>query len=288
MRSIGEVFTGPFVRGIAEHLDFAEYKARTGMNPSSMANFWQPGAPENFNGLKGRYAFEHPEEREPTDAMTFGTCGHKLLLEPHLFQESVAVWDGGRRAGKAWDQFCEENDGKTLVKQVDMDKLIAMSGTVLKNQAVKELIREGMAEVGIFTEQSGMQCKGRLDWLATHIGTLVDVKFTNSLPRFKNVAAQLVYDIKTACYREWFQRETGKAIDKVVFLVIESEAPFDHAVIELTPMDLEVGFDRACLILRKIAECHERGSWLGFDGGERLLYERPTWDMDDVYAGGEQ
>jgi hypothetical protein len=64
---------------------------------------------------------------EPTPAMQFGTALHTAVLEPHLFRDQYAVFDGDRRTkeGKATYEALLSS-GKQIIKADDRDAIRTM------------------------------------------------------------------------------------------------------------------------------------------------------------------
>ena len=71
-----------------------------------------------------KYILESPKsfqinllaDRKPTTSMMIGTAIHTMLFEPRNWQQSIAIWEGDRRAGKAWQEFQAENGYKIILK----------------------------------------------------------------------------------------------------------------------------------------------------------------------------
>ena len=96
-----------------------EYHAdRTGYSCSSLKTMLR--SPAHF--LASRNA---PHE-ESSSSQNLGTATHTAVLEPHLFDTTVTMWDGGRRAGKAYDEFKAANTGKIILSVDEMAAVKAM------------------------------------------------------------------------------------------------------------------------------------------------------------------
>src|SRR5258708_4790284 len=63
------------------------------------------------------YRQELLEWDHDTSAKKRGRVSHLAIFEPERWRNSVAVWDGDRRAGKLWEQFVERNKGLELLTE---------------------------------------------------------------------------------------------------------------------------------------------------------------------------
>lgn len=274
MRDIASIIDGPFRTGVLSHMNRDEYREACGLNPSSL---------KKPSPLHVKHAYEN--QGATTDAMRFGTAVHTMLWEPHRFSEDIAVWDGDRR-GKEWKAFEEDNQNRTIIKadgEHGYNRAIDVVGALLANQQVKELAREGLAETAVFTEEHGLQCRGLLDWIATHLSVLADLKVVNSIEprRFGNAVQSYGWDVSMACYRRWFQREANKEIKAVKFITVESKPPHDVAVVTVDDATLDNGWLKASTMIRRVRECIESGVWPGIAGREEIPLYVPTYAMDE-------
>ena len=95
-----------------------EYRTSEGISRSELwrLNPRNGGTPEKF-----KWAQTHPEE--PTPAMVFGTVVHKMLLEPHTFDNEFAVAplvDRRTKDGKAaYQDFLDHLDGRLYIDVAD-------------------------------------------------------------------------------------------------------------------------------------------------------------------------
>ena len=272
MRDITAIIDGPFRREVKEKLPREQYMEACGLNPSSI---------KEKSPLHVKCTYE-TGGKAPTDAMQFGTAVHTLVWEPHLFAEQVVCWEGDRR-GNAWKEFAAENADKLILKSDAYERAIQTAARLTAEPRVKELAREGLAETAVFTEEHGLQCRGLLDWIATHCATLVDLKVVRSIvPRkFGNAVQEYGWDVSMACYRRWFQREANKEIRAVKFVVVESSPPFDVAVVDVPESALELGWKKADDMIQRVRESIESGVWPGIANGEEQELFVPTYAMDE-------
>ena len=121
------------------------------------------------------------KETKTTDAMQFGTIIHKMLLEPETFTDEFAIFEGARRAGKQWVEFKEQNEGKTLIKQQELDDANKIINNAMLHPVLTEMMQNKEAtEIRLDWKHKGVAFKGFADLLTTFNGRkcVVDIKTT--------------------------------------------------------------------------------------------------------------
>lgn len=276
--SIREVLTDNIRHGIVHNMDKNEYFRTPGLNPSTIVY-------RRKSALAAKHAYEQSWSDSP--AKLFGRCCHSLLFEGHRFYQDWAVWpEHKRRYGKEWDEFQVENAGKEIIKDGDgqygLHHALKAIGAATKHRRLQELVTEGLAEVALFTEEQGLQCRGRMDWLDTRGANLVDAKFTNDITPsvFGRSAASFGYRLKMACYKHWFERESGKSLNGVYLLTIEVSPPYDVAVVQIPDWQLEDAWAQSRELIRMLRANIEEDHWPGVDeGNPQIELDVPMWDL---------
>ena len=273
-KRIEAVIDGPFRHGVISNMPKREYFAACGINPSSLK---QP-SPKHV-----KWTYEN--NGEATDAMRLGTAVHTLCWDPHRFGEDIAVYDG-RRQGKAWEDFQDEHEGKTIIKEEQFERATAIATALTSDPQVKRLASHGIAETAVFTELNGMQHRGLIDWINTDLSILCDLKVVNGIEdrMFGFAVVRYGWDVSMACYRNWFQHEANKEIKAVKFIAVESKPPFDVAVIPVDAAVLESGWSKADKASQAVRRSIESGVWPGIAGGEEypLLYPEYAMAEEEV------
>jgi len=182
-----------------------------------------------------------------TAARRFGRAAHAWLLEPALFDSKFAVWSGGARRGKAYDEFEAQHVGRTILTHEEM---LQVQGCVQALLAHGDFPLQGFlrgvpadegglleepahAEFSIFWSDAdtGVACKVRLDAVRLHAPMLAfDLKTTDDAREsaFMRQLMQLDYDLQAAFYVEGLERYTGASCP-FVFGVAEVTAPYASA-----------------------------------------------------------
>lgn len=264
---------------IVEDLPFSDYCQTIGLNPSSLTG-------KSPKHIKHAYENNSPS----SDAQIKGQMAHTLSMQPELFHDEFAIYGGKVRRGKEWDAFQRENTGATCATEKMVDAVQGMAEAVRLDPVAAEFIKEGVSEVSMFSVEQGLQVKGRLDWIDTQAGNLVDLKFVASIDdhKFGSSFVTFGYGLKLACYRRWFERESGKKINRVILITCEQTAPYDVACVPIPENVLEIGWDAAERAITRVKSCIESGLWPGIAGGAEYQLRLPAWAIDAEILTGWQ
>ncbi len=178
-------------------------------------------------------------------AMRFGRLVHSLILEPDEFKNIYSVCPEdreNRRLVKNRDWWKEqEQAGKEIVKQVDVDDAKAMSRQFWRLPIVRDL-KEYKTELSVFAKNYRGICdvKCRIDMKSGPI--VIDLKTTaagGAHPRkFVYKARDLKYLWQQVNYTDMC-KAAGVEIEKWYWAVVETKWPYKSSLIEFTPRDLD-------------------------------------------------
>lgn len=223
-----------------------------------------------------RYRLQNPIP--DTARLILGRAVHTAVLEPDQFPLQYVVFDGSRRAGKAFDEFAEVNEGRTILKRDEYDTALAIRDAVRNHPTAGELLY-GQSEVTVeWTDaDTGICCKGRIDHVNLD-GALVDLKSTKSVDmhEFERTSAQMLYHAQLAFYRRGLGTEHNPRI-----IAVEAEPPHDVVVYRLTDDALLEGDALVSELLHKLANCRQSDKWPGRFSGEQDL-TLPPWMFTDT------
>jgi len=255
-----------------------EYRAFSALNGSVIVK-----------GLKSMRHLHHAwyDGERDTDAMQFGRLLHCLLLEPREVERRYRMWDG-RRAGNEYKAFVEgaNADGAEVVKadgQYSMEAALEATPNFFANTRVKELIKAGEAEKTVLCPESGLQCKGRIDWVSTAEHVLVDLKTAAEIESrlFGASFFRYSYDIKLGLYQRWLQEITGEAWP-VEVIVLESNPPHDVAVVPIPHAVLDAGVEKALRVIDKVGDAIGSDHWPGIAGDDFYPLSIPFYAMEEA------
>jgi hypothetical protein len=270
--------------GIYYDVSFAEYQSWEAYNPSIIKVLLDDSP----------LAMRHTQLNgsESTDDMDLGTATHDALLQPRVFEANYVVWEGPRRAGKAWEAFCEENAGKEIITATQLQACIAMRDAVRSHAAAYELIAgDGRCEVCIVWVDSatGALCKGRMDFLTTR--RLVDLKTTND-PRpfaFTRQATKLQYHVSMGAYMDGLW-ELGHQVETAHFIAVGNKPWHDVVRYDIAPQAIRKGIELWKHGLGRAVECERMGFWPGC-AVQPVEFLLPDWAMGmnspEITVGGE-
>lgn len=171
-------------------------------------------------------------EFKTTDAMQFGSLVHKLILQPDTFGDDFAVFEGARRAGKAWQEFSQTNQDKTIIKQSELDAANNILNNAMKHEVVKTMLQNATAkELELNWKHKEVNFKGFADIITTFEGKqcVVDIKTTTDAgKRFERDLYYNDYKMQLAMYQDQF----GKDCEAYI-IAIETTTPFNVQVYKL-------------------------------------------------------
>lgn len=238
------------------------------------------------------------------------------------FSEHFAVWEGaGSTSTKAAKEFAAERGGVQLITpeefgaatsaKVTMSpvaeilnvseyaEVVAMSDAVDTHHAAGPLFTAGWAEMSFtWTDPAtGITCKGRTDWLcqdgvvsgdggkpSRRRVILVDLKTSTTADarEFGRSAAKYGYHMQLAHYRAGLIAN-GYEVSQVLIVVVESSAPYDVCVYEITDDQIAKASAEVAALLARVKECEASGEWPG-RCDEITPLDLPAWVMgsDDV------
>lgn len=223
-------------------------------------------------------------ESEPTPALVFGSAVDCALLEPDVFAAKYAIapefGDCRTKGPKAErDAWRERHAGRVWLDADDGARLDSMVTRARGDRVLSELLADpqGASQVTIcWTDKAtGLQCKGRIDWLAPSFGVAVDLKTTlDASPlEFRRSVANYGYHRQNAMYSAGL-KELGFDLRKFTFAAVEKEVPFGFAMYWLREDDISRGHDQNARDMAGLAECLRNDEWPGYSGGE---LELPPW-----------
>ena len=198
-------------------------------------------------------------QQKPTAAMLLGTLTHCAVLEPdELTKRFISVSSRTTKKGKEEAKEAEEK-GLTAVTQSDMDHALKMRDAVFSEPTAKKLLSKGVAEKSYWWEDeiTGLTCKCRPDWFTED--TIVDLKTSRSGANPKDFAKAVVnfsYHLQAKHYLNGVSEAK-----RFIFLVVQSEFPFDVGLWELDNEALQKGQDLSRSALYQIHQCRLFDNW---------------------------
>ena len=226
---------------------------------------------------------------------------HTLVLEPDVFRDDYAVWDGGSRRTNAYKAWSADVGDRTELTEKEHADAVQISGAVLANPDALAVLTPGdgwsvATEITMLwtDDETGLACKGRADIVRIHPvhgAQVYDLKTVQSnAPRLLSaMCARMAWHVQAAHYAAGVQAMLRKvehpaaAVPVRAGLVcVESRRPHDVAVWNLDgETTLWAGEKERAALLSRLAECTAAGEWPGRHDGPQTLY-LPSWAYDDT------
>ena len=259
---------------VMRDMSFEDYVALDGINASLLKKV-------TVSPRYAKWTKDNPDNRD-TPSTRIGRAVHVAVLEPDELPKRYVVWTGGRRYGKAWNEFKEENEGKEILTEPEFEQVGLMSSAVANDPEAKKLVTGGAPEVSIEwgDPRTGARCKCRLDYL--HDDFVPDLKTTvaSSIDQFQRMFVQHGYDIQAAFYADAVGYVLGPRPMKV--LVVQNKPPYDVMVFDIGDDMIEFGRHRYEKALDKLLACKAQQEWPGVSGGNVMTLHAPAWAMAEM------
>lgn len=230
---------------------------------------------------------------DPKPEMIRGSIVHSLILEPETFQNEYFVGTGfsDRGATKAYVKLCEENPGKIVINEKELEnanKIVATFGKHVEQNPLLQKFMTGVKEMSFYWEhKNGVLCKARPDILNPD-GVIVDIKtaYDGSLNGFTKALGDREYHISGAHYIEGVTQACKQAPNpfikvmptKFTMVVIETSEPYPVSIYTLSPMALRMGANQAEEAIEKYAEAVATDTWPGYSQ-EEIEIDMPNYYM---------
>lgn len=281
--------------GIYHGVPFSEYAAWKAWNPSTVKILLSDSP------MAMRHTIDHG--RESTESMDLGRAEHCCVLEPVRVEQTYAIVPAFHRDpanvtvdGKPSTMtttkyvkekraaFAKENPGKELIEADEYEACLTMRRSIYNHAAASELLtgQLGNAEVSIvwIDKQTGLVCKGRIDWLDI-LMRLTDLKTTvNPQPwAFISQATRLQYHVSMGAYSAGLEA-LGKPVSSAHFIAVGNKPWHDVVRFDLADSVLRVGREQWHVGLQRIAHCIKTNSWPGI-AAEPFPFELPAWSLGE-------
>jgi hypothetical protein len=162
--------------------------------------------------LSNPLAFGVPTTKTP--ALLTGGYFHTAILEPDKLDRIKVIDATTRNTNK----YKELSEGELTLLQHEVDKIELLTETILNNEVVHSLIREGNVEYevpAIGQILSDMYWKGKADIINHDDRLIIDLKTTGNIQQFASSARKYNYDSQAYIYQKLFGYEmVFIAIDK--------------------------------------------------------------------------
>lgn len=266
------------------NLSFADYCAMQGMNNSKLGMLKR--CPAKFKWLL-------ENERNDTDSLKVGRAIHCAVLEPEKFnQEFLCLPDIDRRTTKGREMYAElvsQNPTKTILKPDDFHMALDVATSIRSNVHANYLLDGAYTEVTLdwVHEETGVQCKARVDAFNEELGILIDIKTTLDASRSGFPRKLFAYGYhRQAAYYLTGMEANDQAAKHFVFVAVEKEPPYAVGIYRLSDQTIQLSKQENDALLRLYAECKRTGSWPGYTQGieDISLPDYATNTLEETYG----
>lgn len=215
---------------------------------------------------------EHFKTGGSTEALSFGTLFHEVVLEPHLIDgyavlDAAAIAGDNPKTGKPYDApqmtakfkaaVAEaEQDGKTVVAQADLDRAFAMRDAVMAHDTARRLLENATKreESAFWIDDQGIAHKARFDGRGP--GFVLDLKSTSAKPGERSLryaVRDYGYHLSADHYLTG-ARALDLDADHFALIFVTKTEPYYVTVAELGPDLLAEGAELRAEALRRITD----------------------------------
>jgi len=228
---------------ICGNMPFDDYKNAEGINASAIK--------AGRTSMLHMHHYLNKGDTETTPAMAWGSIVHLAVLEPERMADEVVIWNESKRT-KAYKEFCAEHGDKYIISDVERENLETMTEKVNAHPEAGTILHDTQKEVSLFWENNAGKCKARIDALDSSL--ICDLKTTSAIhpAKFQSQAWSLGYFEQMGWYAAGYEAEFGHMPDAYI-IALESKAPFDVVVFELSGSALKYGKQEA----EKIAKMYQ-------------------------------
>ncbi|MCV6601334.1 MAG: PD-(D/E)XK nuclease-like domain-containing protein [Cohaesibacter sp.] len=204
------------------------YHAGKGTSKSTLWSFGGSKSPAHF-----RHNRDNPKPKTAAQINQFamGSAIHTVIMEPHLFEETVVRGPSDRR-GKKWKDLQEAYPDANILLDKDYDGMDCLRDKIHCDDCLAPILNHSktMIEHSAFwnDHEIGMLCKCRPDLVNPAHGLIVDIKTTGDATpwEFAKIAGDLGYHAQENWYTNGWMNAGGQSINGFVFLVVERDPPF--------------------------------------------------------------
>lgn len=198
------------------------------------------------------------------NTFVFGKALHCKVLEPDEFDKRFATEDfegcnlhkntkDYKEARAKWQETVKDKD---ILSKDDFDKICKMATNI--TAIAGSLLKDGDAELAMFTEINGVYVSGKMDYVNHKIKYIFDVKTTQDINKFSYSMVDYNYITQVALYVDMMKIITGKDY-KFSFILVESSNPHMVRVATASNEVLEIGRQIYGDLLQKYVNFRDNG-----------------------------
>jgi hypothetical protein len=229
-------------------------------------------------------------QRKPSPQMELGSLIHHAILESEDFgKRKIIVPNFGdlrlKENKKIKEEFIAHLPIDAIKITIEQAEIISRcSNSILNNPTAIKLLKNGIFERSGYFSHLGINQRIRPDCYRPDIGVLIDLKTTSELTTegFSKSIYQYGYDLQMAMYKKGCETIDDITIKACVYIVLETEPPYDMAIWTLDEGTLEYGLVRYETALDTLKECIESNNFYGIQKESHSTIAIPTWAFSKI------
>jgi hypothetical protein len=234
------------------------YESIKALNWSSLKNIHD--SPKHY-----KYWTEHKKPAKAAYAL--GSAVHVKVLEPEKFDSQYALCGMVRNENhEKFQAWMDEHPGCVAISPKEMEIVEQTAKSLREHRIAGPILAKCRKEESItwVDPLTGYACKGRVDGITPSY--IADLKTARDIVRgkFQRDAAGYLYHGQVAWYHDG--SVTAGKIDgsePPYVIAVETEAPFDVIVCQMTPEELTAGRVFYRQLLGRLRACIETDTWPG-------------------------
>lgn len=283
--------------GIYEGVPENEYHAFPAVSQSALKQYYECPA-------KYKWELDHP--RKQTSGMKKGSATHALVLEPQEFlkkyvtaKQCEATTNADKQCSKGgqvfqggkWlcsthgDKEAGNDDDRTVLNDTEFQETKWMRDKIWGHPAASKLL--SMPAYRELTclwvdEETGLLCKSRLDTVLKKNAWVIDVKTTRDAS--PDGFAKEIANLKMYWQAAWYPaglHNNGVKTSKWIWIACENSAPFECAVYEADPLDIDAGWTEIRPTVSAFAKSKETGVYPGYSTKVERI-SMPYWQHNKI------
>lgn len=240
---------------------------------------------------KSPFKWKYGPRKKATAAMDWGSLVDTLLtdFENRSKYFVVSTYPEFRtNEAKAW-KAAQEAKGLTVVKHEEYEAAVAAVASIENSTFAPEILKHAQFQAAIALEcvepETGIQVttKCRIDIIPEANGPygdwVFDLKTTANLGKLESAVADFGYHVQGGLYLDLYNAATAQAHKRTRFglIFVESEEPYEVAVVEIDPDDLQAGREWFAKALALWCKCNRDKNFPSRYEDEIKVIKRPAW-----------
>lgn len=220
-----------------------------------------------------------------------GSAAHSLLLEGYDCCQVIDAEDWRTKDAKAARDRARASGLIPMLhhQYEEAVEMVEVAKDYLARSVLGNIMADGKPEQSLVwtDDETGIWCRGRLDWLTNDHSMILDYK-TTSVPNpgqfMRRSMTAFGYDTQAVFYRRGM-KAIGRVVPEFVFLVQEDCAPYSCYLVKCAESMMDSGARKVEQAIGLWTECLATNTWPGYP---ETIYEAdaPAWETtDDVEVG---